>query len=104
MNYINIYLSPGDTENALFSGHLSCALSEERENWERELVGCDRPWPWNSFQLIPLIEGLGTPVSASPLASSSSGVPGPRRPAKTGAKRVRQLGDNSKCDNSRGKQ
>lgn len=98
MDCINIHLSPGDIENALFAGHLSCALSEERESWEMEAVGCGRLWPWNSFQLIPLFEGLGTAVGAPPPASSSSGVPGPKRPAKTGAERVRWLGDNSKCD------
>lgn len=40
---IDIHLSPGYTENVLCVSHLSCALSEERESLETEVVGCGRP-------------------------------------------------------------
>lgn len=96
MGCVNIHLSPGDIENALSAGHLSCALSEERGSWEREAAECGRPCPWNCSLPNPLSGGLGTPVGAPPPASGNSDVPGPRRPANTGAERVRWLEDNSK--------
>lgn len=39
----NIHLSPGCTESVLCAGHLSCALSEEKESLETEAAGCGRP-------------------------------------------------------------
>lgn len=81
MHCINIHLSPGGIENGLSAGHLSCALSWERESLEREVAGCGRPCPWN-YQPNPLCGGLGRPVGAPPPASGSSDVPGPRRAVK----------------------
>lgn len=78
----HVHLSPEGIENALFAGHLSCALSEERENLERGVVGCGRPCPWKSYQPNCPSGGLGTPVGAPLPASGSLGVPGPRRPGK----------------------
>lgn len=95
----NIHLSPGGIENCLFVGHLSCALSEERESLEREAAGCGRLCPWNSYQLNPFSGGLDTPVGAPLPASGSSGVPGPRRPVKTEAKRVKMTGRERQVQN-----
>lgn len=85
---INSHLSPEDIENALFAGHLSCALLEEMEKLEKEEAGCGRPFPWNSYQPHPLSGGLGMPVGAPPPASGSSDVLGPRRPIMTTTARV----------------
>ena len=85
---INIHLCPGCIENAQCAGHLSCALSVEMESLEREVAGCGRPFPSNSYRLnLNLSGGSGTPVGAPPPASDSSGVPGPRRPVETDAER-----------------
>lgn len=70
MHCINIHLSPGCIENALYAGHLSCAPSEERESQGREVAGCGRPCPRNSYP-NPLSGGLGTPGGAPPPASGS---------------------------------
>lgn len=97
MRCINIHLSPGCIGNAPYAGHLSCALSEERESLEKEVAGCGRPCPWSSYQLNPnLAGGLRTPVGAPPPASGSSDAPGPRRAAETEAETVRWFGGSSK--------
>lgn len=87
---VDIHLSPGCSETALYASRLSCALSEERASPGREVAERGRASPRSCYQLHLLPGGSGTSAGAPPPASGSSDAPDPRRPAARRTERERE--------------